>query len=38
VGDLGVKIHEMTGQYQVESTISIDEGNDNLADVGNVSY
>jgi hypothetical protein len=33
-GNGGVKIHEIADQYAVDSIINIDEGNDNLSEIG----
>lgn len=33
-GNGGVKIHELSDQYAIDSIITIDEGNDNLSDIG----
>lgn len=30
----GIKIHELADQYVIDSIISIDEGNDNLSEIG----
>lgn len=30
----GIKIHELSDQYVIDSIISIDEGNDNLSEIG----
>ncbi|CAF0934669.1 unnamed protein product [Rotaria sordida] len=33
-GNGGIKIHELSDQYVIDSIITIDEGNDNLSDIG----
>jgi hypothetical protein len=30
----GIKIHELSDQYGIDSIITIDEGNDNLSEIG----
>jgi len=30
----GIKIHELSDQYVIDSIITIDEGNDNLSEIG----
>jgi len=30
----GIKIHELSDQYVIDSIINIDEGNENLSEIG----
>jgi hypothetical protein len=34
----GIKIHELSEQYVIDSIISIDEGNDNLSEIGSFDF